>query len=141
MKSFEVTREIQAEPDAVWAILTDTSQWPSWDPFCDKVEGQVALGNKIKAFTKLAPGRGFAVKVTELVAPQKMTWSGGMPFGLFKGVRTYTLEPLAGGATQFSMREEFSGPMLRLIGGSLPDMTEAFEAFAKGLQERAEAGG
>jgi hypothetical protein len=34
-----------------------------------------------------------------------MVWVGGMPLGLFKGTRTFTLAPGQGGATQFTMRE------------------------------------
>ena len=44
----------------------------------------------------------------------------------------------AGEGTDFSMREVFSGPMLKLIGKSIPDMSEAFEAFARGLKARSE---
>lgn len=99
----------------------------------------MALGKKLKAFSKLSPGRGFRVKVTELVPNHKMTWSGGMPFGLFKGERTFTLTPREDGTTEFTVREVFSGPMLRLIGKSIPDMTEPFEQFASGLKNRAEA--
>lgn len=137
MKQFEAQTTIQASPEAIWRVLLDTSRYPEWDPFCERIEGQVAPGNKLKAFTKLAPGRGFGVKVTELRENEQMTWSGGMPLGLFKGVRTFTLDP-SGEAVQFTLREEFTGPMLALIGGSLPDMTEAFEAFCAGLKRRAE---
>ena len=62
-----------------------------------------------------------------------------MPLGLFKGVRTFTLTPENGGATKFVMREEFSGPMLPMIWGSMPDLAPSFEQFASGLKERAEA--
>lgn len=68
-----------------------------------------------------------------------MAWSGGMPLGLFKGVRTYQLAKGEGDTTEFSMQEVFSGPMLALIGKSIPDMTEAFDAFAAGLKKRAES--
>ncbi len=140
MKSFEATTTINAPAGTIWAVLTDTAKWPEWDPSCDKIEGQIALGNKIKAFTKLSPGRAFPVKVSELVENQKMTWSGGMPLGLFKGVRTFTLEG-QGDAVQFTLREEFSGPMLALIGGTIPDMNEAFQGFVAGLKTRSEAAG
>jgi hypothetical protein len=66
-----------------------------------------------------------------------MAWTGGMPLGLMKGVRTFTLTP-ADGATRFTMREEFSGPMLPLIWRSMPDMQPSFEKFAAGLKARAE---
>jgi hypothetical protein len=138
MKQFETTIEISAPPERVWSTLVDTAAWPEWDPFTEKIEGTIALGNKIKAFSKLSPGRGFGVKVTKLVPNETMVWTGGMPLGLFKGERTYTLTPGPGGTT-FSMREVFGGPMLALIGKSIPDMTEAFQSFARGLKARAES--
>ena len=62
-----------------------------------------------------------------------MTWSGGMPLGLFKGVRTFTLAP-ENGATRFTMREEYTGPMLPLIWRSMPDLRA--EQFAQVLKAR-----
>lgn len=138
MLEYQATTTIDAPAAKVWAVLVDTAKWPQWDPSCERIEGQVALGNKIKAFTKLSPGRAFPVKVTELVPNEKMTWSGGMPLGLFKGERTFTLRE-EGGRTVFTLREVFSGPMLRLIGKSIPNMTEPFEQFAAGLKGRTEA--
>jgi hypothetical protein len=44
-----------------------------------------------------------------------MTWSGGMPLGLFRGVRT-------------------------LIWRSMPDLGPSFRQFADGLMERVERG-
>lgn len=134
---YKSSADIDAPPETVWAILTDTPKYPEWDPYCEKIEGELALGSKIKAFSKLSPGRAFPVKVTALEPNERMTWTGGMPLGLFTGERTFTLEPREGG-THFEMREVFSGPMLRLIGRSIPDMTEAFADFAKGLKARAE---
>jgi hypothetical protein len=139
MKEFKTSIEISASPETVWSTLLDTAAWPEWDPFTEKIEGTVALGHKVKAFSKLSPGRGFGVKVTKLVPHETMVWTGGMPFGLFKGERTYTLAAGPRGTTTFAMREVFGGPMLALIGKSIPDMTEAFESFANGLKARAES--
>ncbi len=137
MKEFKTEITIDQPASKVWAVLTDTSKWPQWDPFCDRIEGDVKLGGTVKAFTKLSPGRAFPVKVTELTENKQMVWSGGMPLGLFKGVRTYSLEP-AGEGTRFTMHEVFSGPMLALIGRTIPDMSEAFDKFAEGLKARSE---
>lgn len=136
--SFEASAEIQASPAQVWAVLIDVAQWPQWDPFCVRIEGQVALGAKIKAYTKLAPGRAFPVNVSTLEAERLMVWSHSMPLGLFKGVRSYRLEPQDHGHTRFTMREEFSGPLLPVIGRTIPDMTEAFDSFVQGLKQRAQ---
>ena len=77
------------------------------------------------------------MKVTEFSPAERMVWSGGMPLGLFKGVRTFTLTP-EDGATRFPMREEYTGPMLPLIWRSMPDLQPSFEQFARGLKARAE---
>ena len=70
-----------------------------------------------------------------------MVWSGGMPLGLFKGVRTYTLSPQGNGTTKFSMREEYTGPMLPMIWRSIPDLGPSFAQFANGLKQRAHTAG
>lgn len=137
MRKYNARATIQRPAAEVWRILTEPSRFPEFDPYCDKIEGELALGGTIKAFSKLSPGRAFPVKVTELVENRRMTWRGGMPLGLFEGVRTFSLTEREG-RTEFEMEEVFRGPMLRLIGGSIPDMTEPFERFAEGLKAYAE---
>ena len=66
-----------------------------------------------------------------------MTWSDGMA-PMFKGVRTFTLVPAPDGCTEFRMKEEFSGLMLPMIKGSLPDFGPVFEAYAEDLRRAAE---
>ena len=88
--------------------------------------------------SKAIPGRAFPVTVTELAPGQRMTWSGGMPLGLVKGVRTFTLTPGSDGTTRFTVREEYSGPLLHLIWRSMPDLGPSFRQFADGLKDRAE---
>jgi len=140
MKEYLASSVIDAAPERVWGVLRNAAAYPEWDPYCQRIEGEIGQGAKLKVYSKLSPGRAFPVRVTELEANRRMVWTGGMPLGLFKGVRTFSLEPKPGGATEFKLHEVFSGPMLRLIGGSLPDMTEAFEAFVSGLKRRVENG-
>lgn len=141
MKEYSATTTIKASPETIWAILTNASSYPEWDPNAERIEGRIAAGEKITAFTKLSPGRAFPVKITEFVPGQKMTWTGGMPLGLFKGERTFTLVPQGNGAIEFTVREIFSGLLLSLIGRSIPDMTTPFQQFVAGLKNRAERGG
>jgi hypothetical protein len=102
-----------------------------------RIEGTIAAGEKITAYTKLS-SRSFPVKVTEFVPGKKMTWTGGMPLGLFTGVRTFTVVPKADGSVDFTTREEFSGPLLGMMAGSLPDMTQVFKDMVDGLKTQAE---
>ena len=138
MKYFEAASTINASPEKVWAVLTDGQHFPDWDSGIDRVEGTIAAGATIKLYVKVNPGRAFPLKVTEFAPPRRMVFSGGMPLGLFKGVRTYTLEP-GGGGTQFSMREVYTGPLLGMIWGSIPDLNPSFQQFARGLKARVES--
>jgi hypothetical protein len=139
MKSYDAEATIAAPPETIWAILTDAPAYAEWDSGVQRVEGRIAPGEKIKVVSEANPGRAFPVKVTAFEPARAMTWSGGMPLGLFKGVRTFSLTP-DGTATRFTMREEYSGPMLGLIWRSMPDLAPSFEQFARGLKQRAERG-
>ena len=138
MKSFEANAPIAASPEAIWAILTDAPNYPTWDSGVERVEGRIAPGERITVFSAVNPGRPFPVRVVEFSPGQRMVWAGGMPLGLFKGVRTFTLTPQGDQATNFIMREEYSGPLAGLIGRSIPDLQPSFERFVTGLKRRAE---
>ena len=140
MKSFSASIAIQSSPETVWAILTNGAAWSEWNTTIDKVEGEIAPGQKITVFSKVNPGRAFPLKVSEFVPGQRMVWTGGMPLGLFKGERTYTLSKQPDGSVEFAMREEFSGLMAPLITKSIPDLQPSFETFAADLKRCAEAG-
>jgi len=138
MKTFSASIAIRARPETVWSILTDAEAYTSWNTTVDRVEGKIRPGETVKLYVKLNPGRAFPVKVKEFAPPYRMVWSGGMPFGLFKGERTFRLKPLSDTEVEFSMTEIFSGLMSPLIEKQIPDMQPAFEEFALRLKERAE---
>ena len=60
-----------------------------------------------------------------------------MPFGLFKGERSFTLASVVSG-TRFHMREEYSRLMLPLVWKTIPDLNPSFEKFSVGLKRLAE---
>src|SRR5215831_5397195 len=140
MKSYDASATIRASSDAIWEILTDARGYTEWDSGVERVSGRIAEGEKITVVSKAAPGRAFPVKVTEFQPGRRMVWSGGMPLGLFKGVRTFTLSPDGDGVTAFTVREEYTGPLLPLIWPSIPDLKPSFNQFATGLKSRAERG-
>jgi hypothetical protein len=137
MESYEAAVTIEAEPERVWSILTDAAAYDEWDNGVKRLEGRIAPGEKLKITSEVDPKRAHPIRVTGFEPARTMTWTGGMPLGLFKGVRTFTLTP-DGRTTRFEMREEFTGPMLPLIWKSMPDLGPAFQQFARGLKARAE---
>jgi len=135
---YAVGSNIKAAPNRIWALLTNAKDFPRWNSTVQNIEGAIAAGQKIKLYVKVAPGRAFKLTVSEFVPDQRMVWSDGN--FMFRGMRTYTLTPKADGSTDFSMAEVFSGAMLPLIAGSLPDFGPEFEKYAADLKREAEKG-
>lgn len=136
--SYRVSRTINATPESIWGFLADGSSWTDWNPTIVSFDGTIALGQRVRLVTTVNPKRAFKLSVDEFEAPHRMVWSDGMPLGLFKGARTYTLQPAGDGATEFVMEETYTGLLAPLITKSIPDMTESFEQFADGLKAAAE---
>ena len=128
---------IAATPAAIWALLTDAAGFPRWNSTVTSITGDIAAGKKL-ALKVPSSDRTFTPTVTEFVPEQRMAWSDGMA-PMFKGVRTFSLTPRPDGTTDFEMIEVFSGLMLPMIKGSLPDFPPIFEQYARDLARAAEA--
>ena len=137
MKKYSATTQIKATPEHIWQILTNATGYPEWDTSMDHIEGQLALGETVKFFTRLSP-QAFPVKVTVFEPAQKLVLTGGMPLGLFKSERTHTLTTTPDGQTTFHTEEIFSGLLLPIFGKNIPDLTDNFQAFVAALKSRAE---
>jgi hypothetical protein len=130
---------IQATPEKIWSLLTDAAGFPRWNSTVTSIEGEISEGRTLRVRVPSAPKRVFTPKVSRLEPGRSMVWSDGMA-PMFKGVRCFTLTPNADGSTEFLMTEEFSGVMLPMIKGSLPDFAPIFEAYAADLKRAAEGG-
>jgi hypothetical protein len=135
---FQASTVIDEKPEAIWAVLVDGPRWTDWDSAVVRVDGTIALGQKVTVYPEVNPKRGFPVKVVEFAPGERMVWRGGMPLGLFTGTRTYTLTPEPDGKVRFDMREEYTGPLAGLITRSIPDLAPSFVRFAEGLKQRVE---
>jgi uncharacterized protein YndB with AHSA1/START domain len=133
---YSVAIHIDAPPEAVWGLLTDVKGYPQWNSTIVSLDGSIAKDGSLKLVSKEKPDKTFDLKVSAFDAPKKMVWEDGG--AMFLGVRNFTLTPAEGGTT-FAMSETFSGGMLGMIEGSLPDFTKGFETFAADLKKRAEA--
>jgi hypothetical protein len=135
--SYVVRRRIAAAPQVVWDLLTDAPGYPSWNPAVMSLGGRIAEGERIDMVSVVAPTRTFRLQVTGVEPGRRMRWVGGLPLGLFRGVRTFTLAPRDGG-TDFTMEEVMSGPLSPLMNRVVPDMTDSFVLFGDGLRDAAE---
>ncbi len=130
---------VQATPQRVWDVLTDAAAYGDWNPEVVGIAGSIALDEKIRARVKVGGGaiRTVSMRVTAFDAPSRMQWTGGLPLGLFVGVRTFTVTPRAAG-TEFRMHLKMSGPLAPLILKSVGDRQPEIDTFAAALRARAE---
>ena len=133
---YRVGIEIAASPDKVWALLTNAAEFPSWNSTIISIGGNIAEGEKIKLKSKVAPDREFPLLVSEKSA-NKMVWQDGNR--VFRGVRTFTVNPQGDGNTAVTMAEVLTGAFLPQIAPKLPDFLPSFDAFAADLKRAAEA--
>ena len=138
MRSYEAAARIDASPDQVWALLADVSGWRDWDSGVDRVEGRVALGERLTLYATMIRSRPLQVTVTEIRPGEAMRWRGGLPLGLAVIERTYSLDEQEDGSTVLTVREDHTGPLAALLARSTPDLNPSFRHFCVGLKARAE---
>lgn len=105
-----------------------------------RLVGPIAPGSKLAIEVPAAPGRTFAPKVVAFEPPTRMVWADGVA-PMFRGVRTFTLTDAGKGSTRFRMEEVFTGAMLPMIKGSMPDFGPVFDTYAADLKRACESEG
>src|ERR687890_1473629 len=134
MRSFEAGTRIQASPDEVWRRLSDVGGWRDWDSGVDRVEGRVALGERLTLYATMIRSRPFQVTVTELRPREAMRWRGGLPLGLAVIERTYHLDAQDDGGTVLTVREDQTGPLAWVTERATPDLNPSFRQFCAGVK-------
>jgi len=134
--------EIAAQPEQVWAVLTDFAGYPRWNPFIRYVHGVAEEGRSIEVFVR---GRGSPRKTLRsrvLVAdrPHELRWRGHLFLpGAFVDEHRFLIDPLPDGGSRFEQTGRFSGlltPMLhgtieREIQRGLREMNAALKGFVE----------
>jgi len=131
-----VQANIEASADVIWSLLTDADDFPRWNSTIARIEGRIAEGERLRLHV---PGttRTFTPRVSGVVPGRRMIWSDGVA-PLFKGVRTFILEPQGDGSTDFVMEERFSGVIFAVFKTKMPNFRPIFESFARDLALAAE---
>ena len=141
MNPFAAATTIDASPEEVWSGLCPGGLG-SLVPVglrSRRRDRRARPREQVTIRSAVAPGRAFPVRVTRFEPGECLELTGGLPLGLFRGVRTYRLRR-EGSATGFTMRGVYSGPLSGLLGRSIPDLQPSFEQFVRGLKQRVERG-
>lgn len=130
-RTTSISQSIQAEPAAIWSLLTNAKDFSNWNSTVISIEGEIALKEKIRLKSTLDSTRTFKLKVKEFVPNERLVWGDAM------GERVYTLQK-QGDATIFSMSEKIGGFMFPLFANKIPPFDESFEQFTADLKKAAE---
>lgn len=127
-----VSINVSADPSIIWNLLVNASDYPRWNSTIISIDGSIAVGEKIRLKSTLAPKRVFKLKVKSLVNGKEMVWGDG------QGTRIYLLTPNADGTTTFAMNEKIGSFMFPLYEKHIPSFDKSFEQFAADLKKEAE---
>ena len=137
MKTVSATTQIDASPMAVWAVLTDLSRYPEWNPLFREASGRVAVGERI-TLRAVQPTNGRLMTVrAKIVAADpgaELRWASSLPV-LMSGEHSFVLTPLDGG-TRLAQTEIYAGLLAATV--SVPRTETIFQAMNDALKQRAE---
>lgn len=142
MRSIETEIVIHASAEETWAILTDFSHYPDWNPFVRSIEGRPQTGEKLKVVI-MPPGEKamtFKPDVVRAEPRRELCWLGHLLIpGLFDGEHHLKIIPRSEGGVRFVQREYFSGLLVPLLWKRLGNNTrQGFVAMNEALKQRAE---
>lgn len=134
------TTEIEASPERVWQVLTDTTAYPRWNPFVRRLDGALEVGRRIEV--DLQPGerkpQTMRPTIVDVQPGRSFTWLGhvGVP-GLLDGRHSFAVEP-AGAGARLIQHEVLSGALTPVFRSMLTrDTPKAFQASNDALAARA----
>lgn len=141
----EIKSEIQIEAPAskVWSVITDFTNWKSWNPIVNQVSGNAASGSKLRVTMKGKDGKdggSYEPVILDFDAPNHLRWRGKMMAGfLMTNDKIFELKEVNGG-THLVQKETFSGLMVPLfwskmekwVPSMLDSMNQALKAKAEG---------
>ena len=139
MKIMSATIQIDAPPQAVWAILTDLGRYAEWNPLFREASGQVAVGNRITLRSvQPANGRLMTVKPKITIADPgaELRWVSSLP-GIISGEHRFALTPADDG-TRLEQSETFRGLLTAISGKTFARAETSFRALNEALKKRAE---
>jgi uncharacterized protein YndB with AHSA1/START domain len=127
-----VSIEIKADPGIVWALLTKAADYPRWNSTIISIQGNIALGEKIKLKSTLDSNRTFKLKIKEFEPEKRLVWGDG------QGKRVFSIVKNENGNLTFTMTEKIGGFMFPMYAKMIPSFDQSFERFANDLKKESE---
>ncbi|MGW0083695.1 SRPBCC family protein [Streptomyces sp. NPDC003393] len=137
--------EIEADPEQVWAVLTDFDSYPRWNPFLteavvtsdDGLRPGATMRNRLE---QKGEAGTFTPTVLTVSTGRELRWLGKVgPGWIGDGEHRFVIERTGRGTVRFTQSEKFSGVAVPFAADSLRnDTLPQFRAMNSALKERVE---
>lgn len=133
---------IDATPEQVWSVLTDTASYKNWAAFLVDIQGEIKDGNKITAVFQTDPKKekfNTIEHTISVIDGVEFFWSEKGPGGI-KDNHHFKVEAADDGKTRFIQSDAIMKGLTFLAGGTLSKMyAEGYQAFNRKLKARVES--
>jgi hypothetical protein len=145
MRELRTEIEFDGTPEETWAVLTDLQAFPDWNPFIEKVDGELRVGTKLDVRLQPVGERGITMHPTVLTAEpgRELRWIGHLMIpGIFDGEHRFQIDEAGPGRVRFTQSERFGGILMPLFwkklrdGGTAKGFRAMNEALARQVAER-----
>jgi hypothetical protein len=145
MKELRTEIEFDGTPGEVWRILTDLQAYPDWNPFIERIDGEVRVGAKLEVRIQPVDERGITLHPTVLAAEpgRELRWIGQLMVpGVFDGEHRFLIEEAGPSRVRFTQSERFGGILVPLLwkklrdGGTAGGFRAMNESIARRVAER-----
>jgi uncharacterized protein YndB with AHSA1/START domain len=138
MRRFDITTDIAAPADRVWAVMSDTDRWHEWTPSITSVkrldDAPFAVGTRVLIRQPKFPPALW--KITTIEPGRSFTWESAAPG--FRAVGTHRVEPILSGS-RATLSLDYHGPFGDVFGRMTSAITERYIGYeADGLKARSE---
>lgn len=132
----EHTGETDASPEAVWRVLRDLDEWPSWDTSMEwvRLQGPFGVGSEVR----MKPIGQDAITSTIVEASENEVYADETTLSDVTLRFSHRLERRPAGGTRVVHRLEITGPAAGEVGPQLgPAITEDFPEAMDAMLARA----
>lgn len=138
------TVEIDAPPEAVWAVMVDFERYPEWNPFTVKVDAVLEMGARVVLHLPDPTNPGSTFENVEWISaiepPFHLQYNTGAEIPGIHAVRDQWVADLGGGRSSYRTTDAFTGEIAAYVFETQgPWVTAGFNATARALKARVES--
>lgn len=132
---------IDATPEQVWSVLTDTASYKDWATFMVDIQGEIKDGSTITVVFQINPTKEKLNIIEHRISVEEgkeFYWAEKVPGGI-KDNHHFSIEPTEDGNTRFVQSDEIKGGISFIAGRNLSKMyAEGYQAFNRKLKAEVE---